>query len=275
MTFDSYEQSNQSGAPISLYEFRWGAVFWRYTSADQNIPFDGEEFRAVAISDSGMVQGGSAAADFTVSLQSNLPIVDLFRQSAPSETIWLTVRRKHFGDPTDEAAVYWVGRVANVKRLENLAAAEARCIALGSMFKQGGLRLSWDRNCPHALYDSQCRVNPLDHEYQRIVETVTGSVIRITVATLPTEGSFTGGYVEWDRGGGGTLDRKGIEEMISDREIRVFGGTDGLAPGDTVWIHPGCTRTTDVCNGGFGNIKNFGGFPFMPGKSPFDGTPVF
>lgn len=278
MAFDDFEVSTDEGESIALYEFRWGSVYWRYTSADRAITYpEGSEnvYQAVSIMDNGMTQGGSDQNDFTITLQSNLPIVNLFKGTPPSSTIWVTVRRRHRDDPDDEAAVWWIGRVANVKRLENQAEAEARCISLLSMFKRGGLRLTWGRNCPHVVYDSQCRVAAALHEYERTILEVTTTTVKITVATTPVEGTFTGGYVEWDRGGGGTLERRGIEEMISDTEVRIFGKTDGLAPGDTIWLYPGCNRTAEVCQNGFGNIANNGGFRFMPGDSPFTGATVF
>jgi hypothetical protein len=49
----------------------------------------------------------------------------------------------------------------------------------------------------------------------------------------------------------------------------------GLAIGDEVTVSPGCAHTQAVCNDVYSNGENYGGFPFMPRKNPFDGTPVY
>lgn len=275
MSFDAFETSTNEGRPIALYEFRWGNTVWRYTSADIKQTYGGNDFLPVSIRDDGMTQGGSSENDFLVHAQSDLPIVALFADSPPTAPVWLRVRRKHADDPDNEAPVYWVGRVTNVVRLENQAEADIRGVSITKLLKSGGLRLTWGKNCPHCIYDSQCRVDPADHQYEREVEAVSGPFLTLTEETIASEGTFTGGYVEWDRDGLGTLERRGIEVQTSTTQVKVLGRLPSLAPGDTVRLYPGCDQTTSTCDQGFDNIDNNGGFWFMPEKSPFDGTQVF
>lgn len=280
MSFDAYETSNNQGRPIALYELRWGTVYWRYTSADEDqwFPDDsepGNRFRAISIRDEGMTQGGSAENDFTVNCQSNLPIVELYADSPPTRPVWLTVRRKHADDPDNEAPVYWVGRIANVVREENAAEAIIRGVSISKLLKSGGLRLTWGRNCPHCIYDSACSVDPALHNYTRTVTAITGQVVTFDPPTVPGEGTFTGGYVEWDRGGTGVTELRGIEAAISDTQVKVLGRLPGLEIGDSIDLHPGCDQTVATCKDGFNNLPNNGGYWFMPEKSPFDGSQVF
>lgn len=275
MAYDTYEASNSLGRPVALYEFRWGNVYWRYTSADVEQTYGGQPYVPIAISDDGMTQGGSSENDFSVNSQSDIPLVALFGESPPSRPVWLTVRRKHVDDPDNEAPVYWVGRVANVARQDNPAEALIRGISISKLLKSGGLRLTWNKNCPHCVYDSACRAPLADHKYTVTVAEVTGSVLTFLEPTDPTEGTFTGGFVEWDRSGTGTTELRGIEEMISTTQVRVLGRLPSLEVGDSIDIYPGCDQTSSTCDQGFGNILNYGGFFFMPEKSPFDGTQVF
>lgn len=280
MSFDTYEVSNSRGRPIALYEIRWGNTVWKYTSADsvQYYPDDSDEgnrFLPVAIRDDGMTQGGSSENDFTVHTQGDLPVVLLYADSPPTMPVWLTVRRKHADDPDHEAPVYWVGRIANVQRLDNMAEADIRGISISKLLKTGGLRLTWGKNCPHCVYDSACRADPADHRYARVVQAVQGPFLTITVETDPAEGSFTGGFVEWDRDGKGTMERRGIEAALSTTKVKVLGRLPGLMAGAAVNLYPGCDQTVSTCNDGFDNIDNNGGFFFMPEKSPFDGSQVF
>lgn len=279
MSFNDYEASANLGRPIALYEFWWGNKTWKYTSADADQFYptvtEGNRFRAVSIRDDGMTQGGSSENDFIVHAQSDLDVVTLYGDSPPTAPVWLRVRRKHADDPSNEAPVFWVGRVGNVMRLENPAEADIRGISILKLLKSGGLRLTWGKNCPHCVYDSGCKEPTAAHRYQRIVQSVAGPILTITAATIPAEGTFAGGFVEWDRSGTGTMELRGIEAVNSDTEIKVLGRLPNLQPGDTVNLYPGCDQTTSTCVDGFDNILNYGGFPFMPEKSPFDGSQVF
>lgn len=275
MSYDFYETSTDKGRPIALYEFRWGTVFWRYTSADVGQEYGGNDFLPISIRDEGMTQGGSAENDFTVIAQSDIPLVDMFGDSPPTRPVWLTVRRKHADDPIEEAPVYWVGRVANVMRQENAAEANIRGISISKLLKSGGLRLTWGKNCPHCVYDSACKADSEDHKYTVTVAEVTGQFLTFVEETVPAEGSFTGGCVEWDRGGSGVTELRGIEEMISSTRVKVLGRLPGLEIGDSIDLFPGCDQTASTCDAGFDNLVHNGGFFFMPEKSPFDGTQVF
>ena len=42
-----------------------------------------------------------------------------------------------------------------------------------------------------------------------------------------------------------------------------------------VTLVAGCDHSMAVCAGRFDKLDNYGGFPFIPPKNPFDGTPVF
>lgn len=283
MSFDQFETSNANGRPIALYTIKWGNSVWRYTSADSEQTWTEivsgvptvRTFLPISIRDDGMTQGGSTENDFQVHCQSDIPVVALFADSPPTSPVTLVVRRKHADDPDDEAPVYWIGRISNVVKGENQAEADLRGISIAKLLKSGGLRLTWNKNCPHCIYDSECKVDAQLHRYGRTVVSVVGSTLTVDQDTLAPETSFTGGFVEWDRDGLGTLERRGIEMQIDARTVKVLGRMPGLVAGLSVGLYPGCDQTTSTCDGAFDNIDNNGGFWFMPEKSPFDGTQVF
>lgn len=278
MSFNDGEISTQDGRPVALYLLEWGATVWAYTSADRNITrneiIGGEEteveYQAIAVSDSGMVQGGSSQNDFTLDCPSNIEIVDLFRGTPPSETIWLTVRRQQYGDT--DAPIYWNGTVTNVK---NIGSGSAQVIGkpLTASFKRTGLRLCWTRECPHFLYDHSCRVDPNAFKTEAEIIDITGSTINVDNVGGHGDGYFRGGYAEWERNEDGTIERRMIESQTGTL-ITMFGLTDGMTLGDTVSLFPGCDRTPTTCKNKFNNLPNYGGFDFMPGQTPF-GTLIF
>lgn len=272
MSYDNFEISNQSGRPIALYTFLYGASYWRYCTADTDKTIGGQTYLARAISDEGVTQGGSDQNDLQIVMQKNLPVPMLFRNTQPSGKVWLTVRRWHIGDPANETPLLWSGTIVNATDVDE-ATVRLGGRSIGGSYDRNGLRLAWGRMCPHVLYsDFGCRVNKALHAYPRTLATVDGTSFTCTAHSDAEEGSFSGGFLEFVRDDG-SLERKGIESQSGNHFV-VLGSTSGLAIGSEVTIYPGCARNTTACKA-FGNLPNYGGFPHLPGKSPFDGSPVF
>lgn len=281
MTYSAIEISNQGGKPIALYEFKYGNTYWRYCTDDEDRTVGLDEngqpavWTALAITDEGVTQGGSDQNDLQITTQADHPVAALFRNTQPSGKVWLVVRRWHIGDPDNERPLLWSGTVINAVLVDK-ATVQMACRSLGGSYDRNGLRLAWGRMCPHVLYGIGCNNNGSndkdDHAYPRTIATLTGTNFTCTAHSQPDEGSFTGGFVEFTREDG-SVQRYGIESQ-SGNDFRVLGSTDGLAVGSEVTLYPGCPRNTTACKA-FNNLPNYGGFPHLPGKSPFDGSPVF
>jgi len=276
MTYNTREISNAGGQPVSLYEFRLGNTYWRFCNADQDLTFGDDVYTAYAISDDGMTQGGSDQNDLQITIPTVAEVAQLFRSSRPSGKVWLTARHWHYGDDESETPTYWVGSITNSILIDR-ATATLYGRSIGGTYDRNGLRLPWGRSCPHPLYGIGCFVDKTEHEYSFVVDTVNGTNFTVEIAVGdtwedPAEGSFSGGFIEWLRTDGST-DRRGIEKQDGN-DFRVFGGTDTITPGLEITAYPGCNRATSGCKL-FDNLPNYGGFPHLPGKSPFDGTPIF
>lgn len=283
MSYDSFEISNYDSAPTNLYEFSIGYSFWRYAAGEEDVTIAGFEFvdgvltpaqvtyKAVPISDSGLVQSGDTQNDdFTVTLPANVTFASLYLATPPSQTVYLTCRRKQRED--NEAPVVWVGEVRSTKR-SSVIELQVICKVLTATLNRNGLRLAWGRGCPHALYDRNCTVDPDDFGIAINVQGLTGASITSSgLASLPA-GYLSGGYFEFDQLPG-VKERRMIESH-SGSVLNVLGTTDGLEVSDWITVFPGCDRVSSTCNSKFNNLSNYGGFSHMPGKSPFDGDPVF
>jgi uncharacterized phage protein (TIGR02218 family) len=271
--FSPLEISNQQARPVALYEFRYGNTYWRYCTDDEDRTVNGHVWTAQVISDEGVTQGGSDQNDLQITVQADNPVAAIFRNGQLSGKVWLSVRRWHIGDPDEETPLLWSGTVVNAAVADNQAAAQMTCRSLGGSYDRQGLRLAWGRMCPHVLYSEfGCRVNKSLHAYPHTIETLSGTNFTVTTYLPPAEGSFTGGFAEFIREDG-SFQRYGIE-FQNGNDFRVFGSTSGLSLGSEVTLYPGCSRDTASCKR-FDNLANFGGFPHLPGKSPFDGSPVF
>lgn len=273
MGFSLFEIGNTTGRPVFLYELTWGTTIWRYTSADRDVTHGGFTWTAVAISDEGVVQGASGN-EFTVHIPANLPIVTLFRSTPPASPVHLRCMRYHKDDPDLEAITYWKGTVGNVKRK---GIAKATIFGLPTTLRRTGLRLCWERGCPHMLYDQDCKANPDNFKVATTISALTATTITVASIGAWAGERFAGGYIRWEPAGytAGTYERRGIESFAGTTKFNIFGSTDRLQVGQAVTLYLGCDLTPETCQGVFNNLPNYGGFNFMPGKSPFDGDPVF
>lgn len=280
MSFNDIEISNSGGDRIGLYHFRWGSLNWYYTSADRPVEYgvDSDDnpiiYEPIAISDGGVSQNGQTGYDFQVNLPSDNPVALLYRVTPPSGRVYLKVRRMHRADPTD-APIHWTGLIRNVKPKDGGGVLMV-CFASISLLKQTGLRLAWQRQCPHALYDRQCQVNPDDWTFDFEILSVVGNVVTLKPGGPDQAvGFFTGGIVKW-LVADDTYNHRMIETHTDVLVFNIFGRADGLEADMAVQLLPGCSRDTgaDGC-ARFDNIDNYGGHKYLPGTSPFDGNPVF
>lgn len=279
MSFSDKEISDNEGERIGLYHFRWGTQNWYYTSADRPVEYgvDADDnpitYDPIAISDGGVRQGGDVGYDFTINLPVDNPVALLYRVSPPSGRVYVKVRRMHRGEP--EAPLYWIGTIGNVKPKDG-AGVLVVCRASISLLKQTGLRLAWQVQCPHALYDRQCQVPKADWTFPYVINSVVGNVVTLdTSGDDKAAGFFTGGILQW-LVAEDTYNHRLIEAHTAPLVFTIFGRGDGLEAAMNVELLPGCSRDIDE-NGclRFDNVDNYGGHKYKPGKTPFDGSPVF
>lgn len=271
MSFDQIERSNYDGKPIMLYEFTLGSAVWRYTGGQNPVTVNGATYAALAIAHDGYSMSGDPSADdITIRTSSKIEVSNLFNGTPPSDPVRLSIRTLHFGDT--EAPVVWSGTIKSMKRVSTVEVT-FNCNSLLSTLNRNGLRLSWQRGCPHALYDRLCRVNPDAYGTAIRVDAVLGDHIESSGAAGLPNGYLNGGFLAFTTPHG-TIERRAIEEHWQHR-IRLLGLSDGMAVGQWINVYPGCDRTTATCVNKFNNLDNYGGFPHLPNKSPFDGDPVF
>lgn len=270
MGYLSEETSEQAGAPVELYFFARGSQYWRYTSAshdfDIGYPFAAPQAgiyqsRAIKRGEIGQSPEPVRAA-LKLQVQPDLPLLDEFRGIPASGEMTVTVLRLHHGDTGTEVVTLWMGRVLGARFTPDHA--ELDCEPVTVSLARNGLRRLYSRTCSHALYDSGCAVVPAP------AAAAVSSVNRVLIGILPDQihGDYNGGWLE-------TLDgsqRAMIVSNTSNTLTLLY--PLPLEPGQAVRLYKGCDHTTQTCAAKFNNLANFGGFPFIPTKNPFN-TGVF
>lgn len=317
MTYESQEISEQSGAPIELYEFVLNStaagscsadssftsaggqgssqddtvttLTWRYTSAEVDITHGGYTWTSTPIARTKVeATVDQARNNLQLSVARTNAVAELYRINAPEEVVLINVSRYHRDSPS-QTAIIWIGRVLNCSFQG--ARAILTCEPVSTSLKRPGLRRLYQAGCPHVLYEGTdctagCKVNKLEHCIDTLVTAVDG--VRVVVSEL-LHRPYAGGYMEWlnDDGvaekrfiktgppfdssslpGSGSSSDPALTLILS----RAF---TALMPGSLVKVFPGCDHTMQMCDDVYHNIENFGGFPYIPRKNPFDGTPIF
>ncbi len=269
MTYETYELSADLGAPVRLYEFRRGQIYYRYTSAGRDITWDSETWETVpgGIADAGINASGVSEQDrLTVNCPWSLPIAELYRGTPPSDRVQLTVRRLHIDDPDQEAAVVWAGLITE-RAVPQDGMAQLKCESVLYLLNRGGLRNLYGRACNHFLYDDDCRVNKASFAVAAEVTALSGVTVTATAVATHPDGYFSGGFIEWDLDLLGTKERRAVEEHVGST-LTLIGLTDGMTVAMDIVAYPGCALDLETCDKKFNNLENFGGFPKMPNKDP-------
>tara|TARA_R110000851_G_scaffold120002_1_gene248072 strand:- start:13019 stop:13852 length:834 start_codon:yes stop_codon:yes gene_type:complete len=272
VTYDAQEIGIQTGEPVEVYEFVYGSTSRFYTSSEAIESIGAQDYTPVAISRSNTKDGPAERThDFQVVLPTTDTVSQLFVGQIPGVRVRLTVKRFHRTDtPTPEVRTIFNGFVqsGSFKRKARECTLTARPILGGS--GRTHPRRTFQAACNHVLYDPlTCRADDTDPANRASVVTVVsqvGNVMTLSgIAGLFTDGWFNGGYVEFV----GQADFRMVLDHVGNvlTLMQPFATTPS-----TVNVLAGCDHSIDGpqgCKLKHNNVINFGGFPFVPTKNPF------
>ncbi|KVR21727.1 hypothetical protein WK13_34885 [Burkholderia ubonensis] len=232
----------------------------------------GTTYKGIQISDDGIKITGPGADSLKITMQADADLAALFIGTPPSGDVWVRIRRWQWGSGEQPIAAY-IGTITQSNR-PTPGTLELTCDNLGSSFTTNGLRLCWSRMCPHVLYDPNgCGANKNAYRMDGTLTYAAKGQLKLDEVGKMPDGWFDGGFVEWYIAPG-VLERRGIE-WHQGTTLSLLGFSDGFEIGQKVSVYAGCDRTITTCDRKFKNAPNYGGAPYLPGKSPYDGDPVF
>ncbi len=271
MTYDLSEKSTYGGAPVELYQFdREGSQSWRYTSGDEDVEYLGQTYTSIPITRSRVEQSQDVnRASITVTMGSFEEFIQQFIISPPFARIGLTIRRYHQGSQTEIIAL-WTGRIINVFQKESKA--DIKCESSYSSLQRPTLRRVYSLNCPHLLYGSICQVSQTSFETVAALTAINGLTITSPAFGTHADGYYSGGIVE--SANAGVVTRRFVSNHVGN-VITVNLPLYNATVGSSVNAYPGCGHNLADCNDKFGNVVNYGGFPYVPEKNPINGTSIY
>lgn len=264
MSYLAQENSVASGRPVELYRFALGTQRWTYTSGQTAVTYQSETYDPAAIRRSSIEQGNELnRASIEITLPRDNPLAGLFIASPPEGVVSVTVYRQHAGDA--ETIVLWKGRVG-VARLSG-SELTLKCEPVATSLKRTGLRARYQLICRHALYSAGCGALKDIFRVDGVVAAVTGATVHVAAAASKPDGYFVAGMLETDGGARMIVGHAGVN-------VTLVAPMPSLGAGMAVRLYAGCDHSMATCRDRFGNLANYGGFPFIPVKNPFAGDPI-
>jgi len=283
MTYAAYDTSIQSGRVVELYEFVQGAITTRYTSRATDYSYGGHTWAAEAIGRSEIEQNHEInQAGIQISVPRNNAFAAQLLYGLMEQVCTVTIRRGFEDDADQEFAVYWKGRVAGSTAED--AQIQINCESVYTSLRRLGLRARYQRSCRHTLYRNGCGVDKAAHAVTGAIASLVGVTLTVPIAAGYADGWFTGGMVEAPDGslrfvmrhaGSVLLLSMAHIDLATDVAASGYGLNYGnFYGGVPAVLYPGCDLSTATCKDKFVNLANHGGFPYIPGRNPIDGSSI-
>lgn len=263
--------------PIWLYEFTRGAETARFTSAAEDYTdSDSVVWTSAAVSHTRFRRTGAIerASTDIIFPQSN-SWAQVYRDDRGYEDNSVTIYHEFKDKSPRERVIKYRGRVIATKPMLTrlILVAENRFTEL----RRKGLSAVIQKPCRHALYHSKdgygCNLNLTDWQVEGTLTAYSNKVATVSEAASQPDGYYSGGILEYDS-------KKQFIVRHSGSSLTLLAPVPGLLDDLTLYgslpvdIAPGCTLTREVCNDRFGNLANFGGFPWAD-ETPYDGKTIF
>jgi uncharacterized phage protein (TIGR02218 family) len=263
MSYLIQENSADSGMPILLVDFAQGGETYRFTTYDKVYSYTSNDYFPSAFEIDRIKQ---SADPFKNDISFTFPLSNEFAFNQTiyknSEATTVTLRRGHVND--GEFEIVFVGRV--IGRELNDTELKVVCESIFTKLRSVGIRAKYEHYCRHTLFSTLCGADRGLYTNIGVVDTVTNNTLVISELSARANGFFDLGVVEIN----GV--KRAIETHVGSSIVLLSPFNEDVL-GFTATVTAGCNRTFTVCNTKFSNTINFGGFPYIPVRNPFEGSP--
>lgn len=269
MTYRDYEESFQDALPIEAYEFVGTYRTYRYTNADRVITISGNDYEPLAMKREETVTGDQSqdGVEMTIEMPCDCDLIADYAFAVSPPDLDLTVYRCHLGlNLSLDSVVFWKGPVTGFNVTDDVAKIRVPSI-LETVLSGDFPNFFYHQSCNHTLYDERCGISKAANTVTTTVTAISEDKTSITVA----DDGFANNFLN----GGIVANPDANEQRLilsnTDNVLVVFYPFARLEVGDTVALSVGCDHSKETCQSKFGNVRRFGGFPYIPKDNPFVG----
>ncbi len=262
MTWLQDEQSIEDGAPREGIEIRHGLVRHRIATGSRDIAINGNLYKSDPAAREHIGVSFVGAGE---EVEISLPVSHAFAQRwlghlSPPRNATVEIWRQQ--QRSGEAERIWRGVLSTCKPSGHVAKFCGLASAAYSLQRQLST-ITIGRNCPHVLYDGNCRVLRSAFRVATTVSSHDG--LTVTVASIggnPDSWAKFGEIVHTASG-----ERMTVTEQVGT-ELTLHLPIPELADGAAVEIFAGCDHSITDCASKFENQPNYGGSPRSPKANP-------
>lgn len=262
-----------------LFKFVLDGTAYTWTSGNEPVEHEGETYAPEPIARPGIEDTNQIQrANLKLQLPISNPLAQIYLRQIPDRQATATIFRKE-----DETVfALWKGRVAGTSAARQQMNLE--CESVYTSLRRTGARNRFQKLCRFVLYSRGCNLDRNDFKTTQEPDgaDADGVAISVPAAALQPDGWFLGGMLEFDavfrfvvRHAGSTLTLQRKIEGLNAETLTAdgYGNSYGKWYGNlVVSIFPGCDRLRTTCENKFDNLDNFGGFPWIPSKNPFENS---
>jgi len=241
-----------------------------FTDHDDNLSFDGTDFRAGTGFEGSEIEARLGFAVTGSELSGALSSETLSEDDLAAgryDDAKVELYLVDWSNPENRLLLR-AGNLGEVKREDSAFSAEVRGIASRLDEEKGRI---FAATCDADLGDARCTIDLSNPAFRG-----EGTIAALEGASMFTAGGldgfhdgwFTQGRLQWTSGANAGL-------AIEVKQHRIDGGVHlslwqtmpkPLAPGDTFVVTAGCDKRFETCTAKFANALNFRGFPHLPGN---------
>ena len=265
MAYGTHEDSAESARPVELFTFTIDTTIYRYTSAEDTVTYSAQDYlsRQIDRSKPTLSSSESGRQQMEITLPADDPVASRYIGIVPPDRVSLQIIRYHRGD-SPNGIILWDGRIISAKFEKQGSMCRLFSISSESALSRQIPGRKYQGLCNHVLFDSLCQIVKASNKYSGNVSVVSGN-------TLTVDGLAASEGADWAVGG--TIEHGNDKRLVTAQSGDVL--TLQLPFRDTplsqtVDVYAGCDHTISTCLTKFTNTINYGGFPFVPTKNPFN-----
>lgn len=275
MSFDVREKLRIIKTKANLYNFIYKGDNFTFTDHDIDILSGALVYKSIYIKRSTIKGSNSTArSEVEVTVGNDNEISKLFRLFLPSDVITLIIKEIHVNNPEDAIDLFF-GEVIGCEINDDESTITA--LPINVLFKTKSARQTYQANCNHILYKNGCKLNINDFKFSAVVLDIYNSGKNIKLSrtiNFETIDPINDNYLKSGIIITNNSEYKTIlsvtDTLTTEASIEVLTPLANISIGDTVYLAPGCNRTSNHCKNKFNNFNNYRGFEFIPNKNPFD-----
>lgn len=270
MSFDSNENSLESGSPVELYAISLGSDTFNFTSAEEETVVGVTTYDPIEVSRSEVsVSTEERTQTINFTMPYDHPFIQKYVNVVPGQRATLTILRQHrYDTPTPGTITVFKGIVRSVAFTKNTQVATVAVMPLTGALGRSMPRFTYQGVCANVLFDTDCKVDAGTFEHVGNASVVNADLVTVD-GLLAAKGAnwAEGGYLQLVGGADWRLILSQSGDIV--RLLLPFPSNASVL-NTNVSAFAGCAHTIAVCKTKFNNVVNYGGFQFVPTKNIFE-----